>query len=239
MCFHVQKNNYPAKHVPYTTLSFLESHWNSQNVAEIETKQFCVRWQSSCILLVVLSFFNPLTSRWHKVPGLECLSYMVYFVKWTPSEMLNISEYTFCWPMGSLISLWSFRVRHRKFEFSALRVSSPAILGSPRGGSNACLTCPGPGSKSQRLVGITKTNHPWLGMVNIPPIITYLYLWWFGGWFVIVLPTLHKFIIVHLWQQVLSLDGENGEIPNSPFPSSYVAFNGAPQNMARFAAGGV
>ena len=34
----------------------------SNKVAEIETKQFCVWWQSSCILLVVLSVFNPLTS---------------------------------------------------------------------------------------------------------------------------------------------------------------------------------
>jgi hypothetical protein len=27
-------------------------------------------------------------------------------------------------------------------------------------------------------------------MVNIPPIKMYIYSWWFGGWFIIVLPTL-------------------------------------------------
>ena len=35
-------------------------------------------------------------------------------------------------------------------------------------------------------VGKTMMNHPWLGMV-------YTSWWWFGGWFIIVLPTLLNF----------------------------------------------
>lgn len=88
------------------------------------------------------------------LPGLECWSIflIIYgiFCEVNHSEPLVqicwiYAEYTFCWPyLGHCFSLVILQGLSQKI----LRVSSPAILGSPRGGSNACLTCPGPGSKS-------------------------------------------------------------------------------------------